>query len=108
MPKEAGPRRGGKASGNFPPAAYRHKLAGLWALLKINPNDVRVEAVAVPRLTKALTDHRSHIRMEAANALGNIGAEAKPATAALQQATQDQDPHVADAAKAALAKIQAQ
>ena len=39
-------------------------------------------------------------------ALGDIGAEAKSATAALQEATQDQDPNVADAAKAALAKIQ--
>ena len=84
------------------------KLAGIWALLKINPNNERVEAVAVPRLTKALTDHRSHIRMEAANALGEIGAEAKSATTALQQTTQDQDPNVADAAKAALAKIQGQ
>ena len=57
-------------------------------------------------LTKALSDSREHIRINAASALGDIGSAAKSALPALRKASQDEAPNAATAAKDAIEEIQ--
>ena len=81
------------------------KLAGVWALIRIEPNNAKLQARAIPLLTKALKDQRPHIRIQATASLAHLGSAAKSALPALQAAGKDADPNVAAAAKAAIAAI---
>jgi HEAT repeat protein len=81
------------------------RLLSIWALSRIQPGDERLVALAVPALTEALASERPLVRLEAAAALGDIGAPAKPAVAALKRLLNDDEPQVREAAAAALKKI---
>lgn len=81
------------------------RLFSVWALLKIEPNNTEVIQKAVPLLTEALTKLQSLGRIEAAVALGEIGAAAKSAVPALREAEGDSDPAVRAAATEALKNI---
>lgn len=59
----------------------------------------------MPALTQLLGDPHAAVRRNAAEALGNIGAAAKPALVALQKAADDADPSVQDAAAEAINQI---
>jgi len=62
-------------------------------------------ASSVPTLIKALGDNESEVRMNAAEALGRIGPEAKEAVPALIRALDDSDEEVRIAAAHAIAKV---
>ncbi len=81
------------------------QIASVWASLKISPADAQLQVKAVPRLIKALTDVRDHVRVEAAYTLGELGAVAQSATAALQKAQEDSNPAVREAASHALQQL---
>ncbi len=81
------------------------RFSSVWALVKINPTSTNVVNFALPVLTKALADEREHVRLEIADALGEIGAPAKAALPGLRKLESDASPRVAAAAKAAVAKI---
>jgi HEAT repeat protein len=78
----------------------------LWASLKINPEDRSLLDQAVPALRKALRAEREIVRLEAAVALGEIGAAAAP-TIPMLELVSEEDPSkpVRAAAAAALVKI---
>lgn len=80
-------------------------LVSAWALLKVQPDDVKLRARTIPLIAKALGDSEPTVRRGAAEALGALGAEAKVAVPNLQKLLQDPDPSVREAATAALAKI---
>ena len=81
-------------------------IACVWASLKINPEDAKLQERAVPYLVKGLADsNRETVRVEAAYMLGEIGAKAKPAVDALKNALRDESPAVRAAATEALAQI---
>jgi HEAT repeat protein len=63
------------------------------------------EAEVVPALVEALQDENSHVRRDAARALGSFGEEAKSAGTALQTALRDREPSVRRAAGIALSRI---
>ncbi len=67
------------------------RIAAAWAALKVAPQNDAVKRQAVPHLIKGLTDEREHIRLECAYELGELGAVAKSAIPALQQAQTDDD-----------------
>jgi len=73
-----------------------------WALLKIEPGNATYFEQAVPRLRKALRSEREMARVEAARALGEIGAPAKSAIPMLELMS-DGDPSEAVRAAAAAA-----
>ncbi len=81
------------------------RTASVWASLKIAPDDVRLQQKAVPLLTRALTDVREHVRIEAAYMLGEMGETAKSAIPALQEAQEDSSTAVRDAASQALEQL---
>ncbi|MCA9155286.1 MAG: HEAT repeat domain-containing protein [Planctomycetales bacterium] len=81
------------------------RIAAVWALLKIDASNPRLRQVAVPLLIGALDHERMVVRLEAAEALGEIGSDAKPAVPALKGLLEDPSPLVQAAAKSALAKI---
>ena len=68
------------------------------ALGKIGPG-------AVPALVEMLQHQGLAVRSIAAEALAEIGPDAKEAIPALERASQDENKHVREAAAAALAKI---
>ncbi len=84
------------------------KVASLWALLKIEPNDQPIKTLAVKPLAEVLAQSdRELVRIEAARSLGDIGEMAKDAIPALEKAAQsDVSEKVRTAAAAALKKIQ--
>ena len=59
----------------------------------------------MPELTAALRDPEWTVRRQAALALGQIGGEARPATAALEKLGRDPDHLVRKAAREALEKV---
>lgn len=65
----------------------------------------RIGAPAIDRLVTLLSDPRAENRYWAAISLGEMGSVAKPAIAALQRATDDNDPTVRNYAATALRKI---
>jgi HEAT repeat protein len=81
-------------------------MAAAWALARIAPGDADVAAKAVPVLVHGLSDADERTRLESAEALGAWGPAAKPASAALKQASQDDESAaVRGAAEAALARV---
>jgi len=78
----------------------------LWATLKITPEDKSQLDQAIPALRKALRAEREIVRLEAAVALGEIGAASASAIPILELVSEE-DPSkpVRAAAAAALAKI---
>jgi HEAT repeat protein len=80
-------------------------LVCAWALLKVQPDDLKLRARTIPLIAKALGDAEPTVRRGAAEALGALGADAKVAVPNLQKLLQDPDPSVREAAQAALAKI---
>ena len=82
------------------------RVAAIWALLQIAPDNPRLQEHAVPILIKALADARAHVRAEVAGELGDIGAPAISALNALKKMAQEDDnPAVRKVAAAAVAKI---
>jgi HEAT repeat protein len=82
------------------------RLVSIWALLRIKPDDSQIVQIAVPELTNVVTQGETDLaRTEAAAALGDIGAQAKPARSALQKALSDDSLAVREAAAEALVKI---
>jgi HEAT repeat protein len=81
-----------------------HPEARYWACLVLA--EIGPEAkVAVPALTKVLSDERAEVRLQATIALGEIGPGAAPASGALQGLLNDQFPAVRTAAIFALGRI---
>jgi HEAT repeat protein len=81
------------------------QMAAVWAALKISPADHELRVKAVPYLIKAVTDERVHVRLEAVNMLGELGADAKKSLSALQGALEDESEDVQAAAAVALEAI---
>lgn len=81
------------------------RLTSVWAILKIGPQNEQLKKEAVPILTNALKNNREFVRVEAATTLGDLGAGASGALAALEQASGDSSPAVRSAAEAAIKKI---
>jgi HEAT repeat protein len=77
-----------------------------WAALKIRPQDASLFESAVPILRRALRGEREIARLEAAIALGDIGAAADSAIPILELVSEDDgSTRVRAAAAAALKKI---
>lgn len=81
------------------------QLSCTWALLKIQPNNTEIVVKSVPLLIEAISELQELGRIEAAIALGEIGAAAKSAIPALREAEGDPNPAVRNAASEALRKI---
>lgn len=84
----------------------RLKLASLWALLQIQPENRRLRLRALPLLVEALGDEAPLVRREAALALGRLGPAGRAAVQALQRALHDRDASVRDAVQEALQQIE--
>jgi HEAT repeat protein len=85
-----------------------NKVACVWALLKINPEDEALATMAVPILTGALDAPDELVRAEAAGALGRIGAPAAQpeVIAELKKLLEDPAAAVREAAAAALKALE--
>ncbi|HEY4308405.1 MAG TPA: HEAT repeat domain-containing protein [Pirellulales bacterium] len=82
------------------------RLISVEALLHIQPDDSQITGSAIPVLSDLLKDGKTDVtRIEAATALGDLGAKAKGGVPALERALKDEDPAVRDAATEALKKI---
>jgi HEAT repeat protein len=81
------------------------RIASMWALLQIQGTDEQLVKEAVPAFTKLLKDDREMRRLEAANALGEIGPAAAKALPTLKELAETDTPAVRQAAKDAIAKI---
>ncbi len=81
------------------------KMAAIWALRQIQPNDEPLKALAVPLMIGALSNERELVRVEAANALGDIGMAGPAVMAALKKASGDESDRVRAAAAGAMKKI---
>ena len=81
------------------------RIASIWSLLQIDPTNDKYVTTAIPLLTKAMESEKPVVRLEAARALGRIGARAKNAITALQIALSDKSPLVRREALIALAEI---
>jgi len=81
--------------------------AFVWALLQILPDASELGAKAVPMLVKALNHEEYLVRVEAATALGQIAAAAKPEIIELlrELAAQDDSPRVREAAAEAVKRL---
>ncbi|MFV1964182.1 MAG: HEAT repeat domain-containing protein [Pirellulaceae bacterium] len=84
----------------------RTRRAAIWALLKIRPNDTRLQNLAVPLLTQGLESDRELVRYEAAITLGDLGEVAKSAIEPLRKLLEDEVPAVRVAATEALKKLE--
>jgi len=82
------------------------RAAGFWALVRILPTDKKLAAQAIPVFTKSLSSDSEVDRIEAAESLGVLGVAAKSSLPALKKATADSNSSVAEAAAAAIKKIQ--
>ncbi len=82
------------------------RVAAVWAILQIVPDNPRFQRRAVPILTRALASPRAHVRAAVAGQLGDIGALAAPALDALKKlAEEDDNAVVRRVAEEAIAKI---
>jgi HEAT repeat protein len=83
------------------------RIATVWALLQIEPQNKKIASIAVPLLTEALDNAETDLaRYEAARALGNLGPAAKSAVPALKKLSQDGSDSLRAAAEEALQQIQ--
>jgi HEAT repeat protein len=81
---------------------------GVWAALKINPDDATLFDAAIPKLRHALQRDQELVRLEAAVALGEIGPRAATALPMLEMlAEEDPSRTVRAAAAEAVRRIQA-
>ena len=80
-------------------------LVSAWALTQIRPASAELAAQTVPVLISGLSAPLPAARQGAAEALGRLGPLAKDATAALRQASGDQEQAVREAASEALKSI---
>lgn len=79
---------------------------GVWAAIKINPDDATLFDSAIPKLRHALRQEREMVRLEAAVALGEIGPRAATALPMLEMlAEEDPSRAVRSAADAAVQRI---
>ena len=79
---------------------------GVWAALKIKPDDTTLFDVAIPKLRQALRQDRELVRLEAAVALGEIGPRAVTALPMLEMlAEEDPSRTVRAAAEEAVKRI---
>jgi HEAT repeat protein len=81
------------------------KIASMWALLQIQGKDEQLVREAVPAFTKILKDDQELRRLEAVNALGELGPAAAIALPTLKQLAQSDTPAVRKAATDAIVKI---
>ncbi|MBX7164987.1 MAG: HEAT repeat domain-containing protein [Pirellulales bacterium] len=82
------------------------RLVSVWACLQIAPQDKTLVAQAVPQLIKALRHELDQARIEAATALGNLGAAAQTALPALREMLTYEGPAVRAAVEEAIKKIE--
>jgi HEAT repeat protein len=81
---------------------------GVWAALKIKPDDATLFDAAIPKLRHALQREQELVRLEAAVALGEIGPRAATALPMLEMlAEEDPSKTVRAAAEEAVRRIQA-
>ncbi|MGD9645549.1 MAG: HEAT repeat domain-containing protein [Pirellulales bacterium] len=80
-------------------------LVCAWALVQIDPAGKDTAKIALPHLIEGLSSQVPMVRREAADALGDLGAQASAAVSALQELSNDPEPDVAEAAKTALERI---
>jgi hypothetical protein len=79
---------------------------GVWAALKIKPDDATLFDVAIPKLRQALRQDRELVRLEASVALGEIGPRAVTALPMLEMlAEEDPSRTVRAAAEEAVRRI---
>jgi HEAT repeat protein len=79
---------------------------GVWAALKIKPDDATLFDVAIPKLRQALRQEREIVRLEASVALGEIGPRAVTALPMLEMlAEEDPSRTVRAAAEEAVRRI---
>ncbi|MBW3597300.1 MAG: HEAT repeat domain-containing protein [Planctomycetes bacterium] len=83
------------------------QIASIWAMARIDPGQPAVAEIGVPILIESLQSDREVIRVEAASTLGELGAYAKAALPALKQALNDKSQRVQEAAKKAIARMEA-
>lgn len=81
------------------------RLPSAWALVHVAPSNENIEA-AIPLLLTASRDLNPDVRLEAAAALGKIGAGSKDVRAALQEAPGDTVPAVKEAVIMVLKTVQ--
>ena len=81
-------------------------VAAVWALLRIHPNNARIQQAAVPLLTAALDDEEARSRGNRRGARRYRTGRKTAAIPRLKQALQDDNPLVRDAAEQALKKLQ--
>jgi HEAT repeat protein len=80
-------------------------VAAAWALSKILPSDPQVLSTAVPVLAGALPKLSEMPKLEVIRSLGELGAAARPAEAALKATLDDPSQEIRDAAREALEQI---
>lgn len=81
-------------------------IAAAWALVRIAPDDPQVVAAVVPKLSRGLSHSDEQVRLESAEALGELGKPANSAVPVLQRvAKEDSSTVVRAAAEAALKRV---
>ncbi len=78
--------------------------AAAWALSRIAPSDAQVASAVVPKLIQCLSNADEQTRLQAVEAITDMGAAAQAATALENVAKEDGSPMVRAAAEAALKK----
>jgi HEAT repeat protein len=85
----------------------RLRRLAVWTVLRINPDNPRVQKIALPILIGALESDREFVRLEAATTLGELGVVAKSAVPALEKLKNDSSPAVKAVAEESLKQIAA-
>jgi len=83
------------------------RMASIWALIHIRPNDEGLAKLAVPLLIEALKSERSEVRYEAVTTLGELGPAAVDAISSIEPLVHDLNEAVRNAATLALTRLQA-
>lgn len=81
------------------------RFASAWGLVHAAPDSREHMSLALPILSKALSDERPLVRAKAADALGRLGLRAKSTIPALIRASEDERADVRTAALAALGEV---
>lgn len=88
-------------------SSERLRRLAVWTVLRINPENPRVQKIALPILIGALESEREFVRLEAAITLGELGAVAKSAVPALEKLKSDPNPAIKAAVEESLKQIAA-